>query len=198
MEQELNSKSDIYSLKSSIKRIGWSYIFIYFSLTLGSLDILPGWVGYMMILSEIYYIAEHDKSSLLLKTPCVILIIYEIMKWAGNLIGLNYQSFDLLPFSLIRIVGIIVGIISIYFHFQLLTNLANVAEIKGLYERKSILLNRRTLNTILQTIISFSWILLNEITNSYVFLFLAVVSIIVVISIVSCLFAFSSELEPAL
>ncbi len=190
MEQELRSK---INLASCVKRIGWAYIFIYLQINLGSLDILPSWIGYILILNALWYVADYEPSAMLLKNLCHILIVWNFLAWIAKLLGITAYTFGLQFSSLINIISIVISIISLYFHFQLITNLADVADKIDMHERKDILLKLRTINTILQTVFS-AFILFYEIKILLVFAVLIIADVIVTLRITFCLMAFSRQI----
>ena len=107
-------------LYKSIGKIAWSYFFIYFNFNINTVNILPTFVGYLLILLAIRDLACEEKELLLLRPFAIILICWHGAKWL-----LSWGSVDLDGLS--EIGGILLGLINLYFHFQLLTNLAAIA-----------------------------------------------------------------------
>ena len=104
--------------KTALKKIAWGYVFIYFSINLGAVDILPAWIGFILILQALDGVAEREPSAKLLKPFAFVLITVALIRWVVAWFSgsLNFAW-----------VSIIIGIIGLYFHFQLLTNLADAA-----------------------------------------------------------------------
>ena len=130
--------------KNALKKIAWGYVFIYFSLNLGPVDALPVWVGYILLLQALDGVAEREPSAGLLKPFAFVLITVELVRWvlawfSGSLV---------MPW-----ISVITGIIGLYFHFQLLTNLSEIAENTDSC-RPERLLRLRTLNVLLTTVLS--------------------------------------------
>lgn len=128
---------------SAIKKIALAYIFIYIDINLATLSILPVWGGYLLIGLALPEIAKKEPSAGLLKNFCAGLGIYYGIDWVMTLMtGGGLQLYW---------IGIFVAVISLYFHFQLLTNLAQTAENEGISCAKRIRIFR-TFQTLLITI----------------------------------------------
>ena len=83
--------------------------------------------------------------------------------------------------------------VSLYFHFQLLTNLANIARRHGCPQEESL----RTLRTVQVLLLTASYLALNWLDSAAVFTILAVVSLAVAVWICKTLFSFQRFLaEP--
>lgn len=135
-------------LAKAIQKIGWGYVMLYFNINLGTIDILPAWWSYFWLFREGINeeISEEEKTANLLKPLCIVLGIYNFITWFMTIFGIPTDLF---------IITEIMSVISLYFHFQLLTNLATIA---GKYEcpQEKSLLNLRTVQTILLTILAFT------------------------------------------
>lgn len=127
-------------LPSAIKKIAWGYLFTFLNINLATVDILPDWVGFIMILSALPVIAEKEESASLLKPLGIILTLWEFAEWATALFGVNIN---------IPVIGIVIGIVRIYFDFQLITNLSALAPEA---ERKDRLLKLRSFSVVFHTV----------------------------------------------
>lgn len=105
-------------LSSALKRVAISYLLIYFHFNIGTLDILPDWVGYLLIISALPVLAQKEKTALLLKSLGIVLAVWEGVEWVLQMLGGSGN---------IYIISVIVGILNMYFHFQLITNIAEFA-----------------------------------------------------------------------
>ena len=143
MNNETGTLKSIDNLASAVGAVGRAYIFIYLNINLGTLDILPDWLGYVFILGALPMLSLWEESMGLLRNLGFLLAIYEGVEWILNLMGGKAD---------IPIISLIAGIIGLYFHFQLLTNMASIASEYGLTGRSENLLKLRTANTVLQTI----------------------------------------------
>lgn len=101
-----------------IRKIAWSYVFIYFHFNLGTIDILPDWWGYMLILKGIKILTEDEPSISLLEPLCGLCVGYNIITWAVKIVGITVD---------IYLWNLIYSVLLLYFNFQLLTNIADIA-----------------------------------------------------------------------
>lgn len=170
-------------LCEAISKIVWGYILLHLDFNLNTLDILPNWAGYLLFISALPTIGEEEESAKLLKPLGTILATLEVVSWINK--GFVNSYFNL------EAVSIIASAISLYFHFQLLTNLAGIAHKYECSQEKK-LLNLRTVKTLLTTF--FAIITSLEIEN-YVINALLIVFLIVTIWICKVLFSFKKELE---
>lgn len=169
--------------KNALKKIAWGYVFIYFSLNLGPVDVVPVWVGYILILQALDGVAEREPSASLLKPFSFVLITVELVRWvlawfSGSLV---------MPW-----ISVITGIVGLYFHFQLLTNLADTAARDGSAYGKRLrflrdlqvmlvtVLTMMSANIIPPTWVSMSWMIL-------------VITAVLIISLVWTLFSYAKE-----
>lgn len=109
-----------YHMYDGLIKIAWGYFFIYFDFNISTVSILPAFVGYLLIFLAIRDLACEEKELLLLRPFAIILIFWHGAKWL-----LSWGSVDL--DGLLEIGGLLIGLINLYFHFQLLTNLAAIA-----------------------------------------------------------------------
>ena len=147
---------DRQKLYDGIGNAAWGYLFIYFNINLGTLNILPAFAGYLLFHSAIRELCDEERELNLLNTLVGILTIWHLASWVGDLL-----SFDL--GALIPIADIIVSVVNIYFHFQLMTNLATIA---AKYQPAGDDLDRTILNCrTFQTIMLTAAIILLYLTN---------------------------------
>lgn len=140
--------TDYQKLYTGIGRAAWGYFFIYFDFNINTVSILPSFIGYLLFLSAINYLCDEERELNLLRTLVTILTVWHIASWLAS-----FASIDL--DGILQVVDIIIGVVNIYFHFQLLTNLASIAikyQPEG-YELDEKLLRYRTLQTVMLTAI---------------------------------------------
>ena len=138
--------TDYQKLYSGIGRAAWGYFFIYFNINLNNVSILPSFIGYLLFLSAINCLCEEERELNLLRTLGIILTVWHIASWLAS-----WGSIDL--DGTLQVVDIIIGVVNIYFHFQLLTNLASIAakyQSEG-HEFDTKLLRYRTMQTVMLT-----------------------------------------------
>lgn len=102
----------------AIGGIAWGYLLLHLDVNLGSINILPEWLGYLLMLSALPVLAREIPSALLLKPLGEILALWEGVQWVMKLLGREFSP---------DLIEVIIGVVSLYFHFQLLTNLAELA-----------------------------------------------------------------------
>jgi len=135
-------------LANAIKNISWGYIMLYFNINLGTIDILPAWWSYLWLFQTGIKegLSEEEESVRLLKPLSLILGIYNLITWFMTMFGIPSDVFIITEFM---------SVIALYFHFQLLTNLATIAGKYSCFQEKS-LLHLRTIHTILMTVLTFT------------------------------------------
>lgn len=173
------------NLYLGISRVAWGYVFIYFDINIGSMSILPSFVGYILFMNALNILEEEERELSLLKIPCALLIIWNLAKWLFGLILLNIEG-------ILLFLDIIVCLLTLYFHFQLLTNIASLAErYQGhgcCYDEK--LLKYRSVQTVIFTAvmgITYVSSLISDIW-AYISLLMAIIYIIVGIFLIKALF----------
>lgn len=173
-------------LCKSIKKIAWGYVFLYFDINLGTIDVLPAFWGYWLFYKAIRDgISLEEENANLLKPIAIVLVIYQSVLWILHSLGI---ATDILLVSEFR------TILSLYFHFQLLTNLANIARRYQCPQEKA-LLRVRTIQTILLTILAFT----TPFEDLYaISLILVVVQIVIIVCLCFVLRDFKHTLEDVL
>lgn len=132
-------------LYSSLGRIAWGYALIYLHFNINTLDLLPDWAGWLLILSALPGLAAAgEPSALLLRPLCGLLAAWEGLCWVLTALGQPTELWGL---------WLIAAVLTLYVHFQLFTNLASAAERFGCRQRRS-LLTLRTVNVAFTTLLS--------------------------------------------
>ena len=103
----------------AIRNVAWAYLLIHFHINLGTIDILPDWWGYMLIFKALPAIAEKEPSAKLLEKFVMLMIGCTAIEWLLKIFGVTLDTY---------ILSIFVSVIYIYTHFQLLTNIADIAD----------------------------------------------------------------------
>lgn len=117
---------DYEKLRSGVKAIAVGYLFIYLDLNIGRLNLLPAWVGYLLIREACDDIGENEPSILLLKPLAALLAAYEGVLWLCRLFGVDFS---------VPVIDIVIAVVLLYFNYQLMTNLGDLAEHLNLEER---------------------------------------------------------------
>ena len=138
--------TDYQKLYTGIGRAAWGYFFIYFDINLNTVSILPSFIGYLLFLSAINHLCDEERELNLLRTLGIILTVWHIASWFASFAAIKLDG--MLP-----AVDIIIGVVNIYFHFQLLTNLASIAAKYQSedHEFDAKLLRYRTMQTVMLT-----------------------------------------------
>lgn len=126
------------------------YLFLHLNLTLGTLNLLPNWAGYLLIDGILPDLALTRPSALLLRPLGRGLGVWEGICWLLALFSITPTG--LLGTSLWQLAQVAAGVAGLYFHFQLLTDLAETARMKG-YPGVKKLLRLRTVKTLLSTFV---------------------------------------------
>ena len=166
----------------AVKKIAWAYVLIHSAINLGVIDILPDWLGFYFMLVAIRKLREEEESMGLLEPLVKILIAWNAIIWGSRFIGWDLSLF---PFA------IVISVIGIYFHFQLLTNIANIAEKHGSDRGKGFLVVR-TVETLINTVLTIMLYL--KISEGWMMVF-AIIAFVGVIWICATLFGLAKELE---
>ena len=132
------------TLSSAIKKIAISYILIYLHINISVIDILPDWLGYFLIVSVLPMLSQKEKSAQLLKPFGIAIGIWNIFE---DVLKIASDELNL------TVISLVFSIITIYFHFQLITNIASL-DIEEHKQKR--LLNLRTATVILHTVLTFS------------------------------------------
>ena len=130
----------------AFSRMAWGYLFLFFDINLGSVSILPGFVGFLLLFSAIQVLAPKQRSLALLRPLCLLLAAYYLAQWVLSWFGSSLlEGFLFLT--------LLAAAVNLYFHFQLLTDLADLAQLyqpPG-HNLDQKLLNRRTVLVLLTT-----------------------------------------------
>ncbi len=176
--------TDYGKIYDGITKAIWGYFFLYFDINLGTVSILPSFVGYILFLKAIDLLRDEERELSLLKTLGYILTVWNAIEWLAKCVSYSFAGQW-------QFVILIAGLINMYFHFQFLTNIASIAtrhQVEGCeYDKK--LLTCRTIQTLMLTVfivISRFNFILEEIWI-YISLALAVIYIIVCIYIMATL-----------
>ena len=137
---------------SAVKKIAYGYLMLHLDFRLGALDLLPGWIGYLLFWSALPILAKTIPSFQLLTPLALVMSVWELLKWIPTIFG---ESWD--PGSW----AVVFTVLDLYFHFQLLTDLATLAASYSCPEQRWIL-QLRTVRTTLHTVLPVSWVWINK------------------------------------
>ena len=174
--------SERQQIGAAIRRIAWGYIFIHVHFNLITMDILADWLGYCMIFWALPVLAKRVQSVMLLRPLGLILIFWNVFDWFMDIGGISANTYGL---------ELVATVLDLYFHFQLLTDLAGIAKQYG-HPAGRKLLHLRTARTVLAASIHiFLYWLAKEMA---VVLGIAIVQLILAVWLCRVLFRFGKEL----
>ena len=108
----------------------WGYFLLYFDFSLNGISLLPDFAAFVLFLRAIGLMEEEERDLALLRPLALALLVWEgadwLLSWTGEdlaslFAALNAGWFFYQPLSLV------VQAASLYFHFQLFTDLAAMA-----------------------------------------------------------------------
>lgn len=175
------------SMRKAARLAAIGYIFTYIHVQIAGIDLLPDFAGYFMLLRAVERIAEEEKESVLLKPLGFLLTILSFFSWVIAIGGSNVG--EIFP-----VVQLITMIVSLYFHFQLLTDFAMIAckyKNDNSHLDKTILIARN-----IQTVVSTA-VYVSVVVTGRMSAFEIVSSILVVLNcfvIIFCLFALNRSI----
>lgn len=178
--------TDYQKLYDGISKAAWGYFFIYLDFNINTVSILPSFVGYLLFLSALTYLQDEERELSLLHTLGVILALWHGIDWLASWVAFDMDG-------VWQFVDILISLVNLYFHFQLLTNLASIATKyqPEEYELDSKLLRYRTIQTVILTAIIIithfhSWLL--EVWT-VILIIMLIVYIVAAICLMMALFA---------
>lgn len=133
-------------LRQGVTWIAVAYLFLHIDITVG-INWMPDWVGYGLLYRSLFLLTPEEPEARLLEVPALLLAAWEFLVWVGTVPGWNLN---------VPAVAWIMTVLALYFHFQLLTDLARIAGNYRCPEQRR-LLRLRTGRTILGTLCALPW-----------------------------------------
>ena len=103
-------------LYRGLSKTAWALLLIYIDLEVNQMDLLPDFVGYLLILSAIGNLKGEERDLILLRPLGILLAVWSGVTWAVPPLEERWQFWSIL-----------IIMTSLYFVFQLVTNLASIA-----------------------------------------------------------------------
>lgn len=172
------------ALYRGVSRAAWGYFFLYFNINLGSVNILPEFVGFLLFLSAIQLLREERRDLALLRPLAILLAVWNGINWVLTIFGVSLGG-------MLSVVSLVISLTSLYFHFQLLTDMAALAT---RYQHQDGLdkwiLHLRTTNTVLLTVTTLAAHAAEWLPEwwTYVVLVILIPQVVVCICIMAALF----------
>lgn len=127
----------------SLRNVALGYIFIMFHINLETLDLIPDFVGYVLIYRGIKILLNIVISLRLLQNFAIFLCVISFVKWFFSIFNFNLN---------IYIINMIITIITLYFDFQLISDIIEIGY-KCDYTNLSFFKLLRNLKVVIYTII---------------------------------------------
>ena len=140
---------DRESLYRALSNGAWGYLFLNFDLNVGTVSVTPRFVGWLLFVAAIRDLSPERRDLALLRPLALLLAAWSgadwLLSWVHGSVGGHILFLDLL-----------MAAAAIYFHFQFLTDLAALAQLRqpegGSLDRR--LRRRRTVYILLTTGVS--------------------------------------------
>lgn len=156
----------------ALKRIGTAFLIFVFNFNIGTLNLIPNFIGYILIYKSLSILEKYEESTRLMKPLTLALTIYSGFTWFFNTFQI---SFD------IYVIDIMFSIFSIYVYYHLLTSIGQICKsYQSVYTNR--IWNLRNIITIMQTFMSLA-IMFNIEDIAAIVTLLAIVYIIIVINL---------------
>lgn len=101
-------------IRKALSEAIWGYVFLYFNLNIGTVDLLPEFVGWILLLSAVRGLEKERRDLKLLRPFAHVMIVLSVLEWLGSFLGLSVGGL-FLPLDLV------IAAVRLYFHFQFLT-----------------------------------------------------------------------------
>lgn len=108
-------------LHDGLSQAAWGYFFVTFDFNLGTVSVLPRFVGFLLLLSAIGKLSGFRRDLALLRPLCMLLSCYSFGDWFLSWSGRDIDG--IIPF-----LDLVVAVAMLYFHFQFLTDMAALAQ----------------------------------------------------------------------
>lgn len=113
--------TDSNQLYTGLSQAAWGYFFLTFDFNLGTVSILPRFVGFYLLFSAIGKLSGERRDLSLLRPLCILLTGWSGMDWLLSWRGGDIEGH-------ILFLDLLVAAVTLYFHFQFLTDMAALSE----------------------------------------------------------------------
>ena len=124
--------------------IAWGYLLLCFHLTVGTIVLVPNWLCYIFFLKAMGGLEPVVPAVKLLFPLGVLLGVWEGLLWGMSAVRIQ-------DCTLLYGLQLVASVLMIYFHFQFLTNLAEIAA-QAMLPQRIPLLCLRTIRTLFTTV----------------------------------------------
>lgn len=113
--------TDREKLYSGLSNAAWGYFFLTFDFNLNNVSVLPRFVGFYLLFSAIGKLSGERRDLNLLRPLCVLLTGWSGLDWLLSWLGGDVEGH-------ILFLDLLVTVVTLYFHFQFLTDMAALSE----------------------------------------------------------------------
>ena len=113
--------TDREKLYSGLSNAAWGYVFLTFDFNLNNVSVLPRFVGFYLLFSAIGKLSGERQNLNLLRPLCVLLTGWSGLDWLLSWLGGDVEGH-------ILFLDLLVTVVTLYFHFQFLTDMAALSE----------------------------------------------------------------------
>ena len=117
----------------AVSRVAWWYFLTTYSISIGVLDILPDWWGYILLCLALDGIAAFQPTAKLLRPITLLLTAVVILRTVAHLLGNTKEPYIIFAVS---------AVIYLYIHFQICTNISDTVALLGTEQGSTIALHR--------------------------------------------------------
>ena len=113
--------TDREKLYSGLSNAAWGYFFLTFDFNLNNVSVLPRFVGFYLLFSAIGKLSGERQNLNLLRPLCILLTGWSGLDWLLSWLGGGVEGH-------ILFLDLLVTVVTLYFHFQFLTDMAALSE----------------------------------------------------------------------
>lgn len=108
------------NLTKQLRRMAWGWVILHLDFHLGPINILPDWLGYILILNGLLGITAYVPQASLLFSFGMGLGAVSLLQWLLAFLGISFAPTWL---------TLLTSVVSLYFQFQLLQDLATLSDV---------------------------------------------------------------------
>ena len=112
--------TNYHLLNKSISKFLWAYVFILFNISIGPADVLPDFIGYILMAAGIFALSKELGHSPLLKILSIIMSVWSAIFWGLNVFSVSSDALTYVSSS--------AGAVDIVLNFLLLTDLSIICK----------------------------------------------------------------------
>lgn len=106
---------------AGLSQAAWGYFFLTFDFNLNNVSILPRFVGFWLLFSAIGKLSGERRDLNLLRPLCILLTGWSGLDWLLSWVGGDVEGH-------ILFLDLLVTAVTLYFHFQFLTDMAALSQ----------------------------------------------------------------------